>query len=345
MAKEMIASSIRRASRKKAAIATPTLLIITLALILSNCSMPSSIKDRVSRIRGKEPAVEKPVEQESLSEAVDNDKKTSTCCESFREFQYDELIMPGSKKFVIDSGSGSFHFERGKSYYASFVLPYYKGPYQITIKSFIVGMNEKDGFIFSPALIFLDKDFQVTRRIDEELFKFHKGSASRAMDIGQRLEGKIGMTLENKDERYIIIMTYADSLDIKMEEDASESQDPEEEKEEAKDSPGLKEAEETVEKPVTKIEEEAKDPPDLKEKEDGFDIPVMKEKESDVDIPATEEVKSAGDAPAVKEGEGIKIEKGPETDPFSPTWEKLTIPHAPVGRLEIKLDKGGELKE
>src|SRR3990170_1971900 len=61
-------------------------------------------------------------------------KDARICCQSPRNFSYEELKLGDSKMLELDDNSPAFHFDTGKSYFKAFSLPPYAGPYEISVQ-------------------------------------------------------------------------------------------------------------------------------------------------------------------------------------------------------------------
>jgi maltose operon protein len=114
--------------------------------------------------------------------------------------------VPDSRSFTIDESSGSFAFSSGKSYFAAFELPRYSSPYSITIKSYMMGDHMESAYIFLPAVIFMDEKYVVTRML-EDFSVLSKTGFFETSGIRWKFEGKVHVTRENANERYVVILT------------------------------------------------------------------------------------------------------------------------------------------
>ncbi len=131
------------------------------------------------------------------------------CCKGYSEFNYEKLIIPDSKVFWLNEESKAFIFDTGKSYFKAFELPVYSSPYSISIRSYKIGQTAKSFYIFSPAVMFLDERFNVTRFLDKNVFQYHRISLFDFDSAGNAfaLEGEISVVQENARERYMVILT------------------------------------------------------------------------------------------------------------------------------------------
>jgi maltose operon periplasmic protein len=144
-------------------------------------------------------------------------QEASISCAGYREFGYEKLDIPDSKSFWIDKDSKVFGFDTGKSYFKAFELPKYSSPYSILIKSYQMGGSP--AYIFSPAIMFLDERFAVTRFIEKGIFNYTRISLleTSSWETGWAfaLEAKIPITPENANDRYMVILTTDDLINGK----------------------------------------------------------------------------------------------------------------------------------
>jgi maltose operon protein len=139
-------------------------------------------------------------------------QEAPVCCGSYDEFEYEKLALPDSRNFKIDENSQAFVFDTGKSYFKAFELPEYSSPYKISVKSYMMGETVKTGYIFYPAVIFLNAEYEVTRIIETGLFRYAKAGLSETWGPGRKLEGTIHIDRDNSNERYMLILTTEELL-------------------------------------------------------------------------------------------------------------------------------------
>jgi maltose operon protein len=142
------------------------------------------------------------------------------CCKGFEEFEYEKLALPDSRNFKVDETSQAFAFETGKSYFKAFELPGYSSSYMISIKSYMIGDSVKTGYIFYPAVIFLDEDYSVTRMMETGLFHYARAGLSETLGPNRKLEGTINIAPDDGSERYMIVLTTGALLGIREEDEA-----------------------------------------------------------------------------------------------------------------------------
>lgn len=186
------------------------ILILTLATLLSSCSLSSGIKPSSLDIRKEEPGTPRAIEP--LSVLMEAHRNLTICCKSFKEFSYTQLNLPDTKTFKIDKHSKASSFDTGKSFFISFTLPEFSSPYTIKIKSYEQSENLTDSYIFSPVLIFLNKNHQILRKVIRGLFEYTGDVADKPLTPGASLTGKINITHEKKDYRYMIVLTPGKTL-------------------------------------------------------------------------------------------------------------------------------------
>ncbi len=94
-------------------------------------------------------------------------------------------------------------FVTGESYVAWLKLPEYVRPYQITVKSQLAPASG----VFVPMAILLDECCRVTRRFGERHFsKLASGLTA------QHLEGRIAVSNQTREERYVLFFTDASAV-------------------------------------------------------------------------------------------------------------------------------------
>jgi maltose operon protein len=140
--------------------------------------------------------------------------EATVCCSGYSDFNYEKLVIPDTKVFWLNEESKTFVFDTGKSYFKAFELPKYSSPYSISIKSYKIGQTADSFYIFSPAVMFLDERFNVTRLLSRNVLQYHAISLVDfdAAGSARALEGKITVAADNTDERYMIILTTSELL-------------------------------------------------------------------------------------------------------------------------------------
>jgi hypothetical protein len=187
------------------------ILIITAALFLSSCALPAEyIPSIFSNARKEKPPAPEPRTPEPvkpLGLLMEEHRDLIICCRSVKEFYYTRLNLPETKNFKIDKNSRASSFNTGRSFFRSFELPEFSTPYTVSIKSYVQGNNLTEGYIFSPAIILLNEDHQILRTIIRGLFEYTGDGPAKPLSPGAGLIGKIEITHEIKDYRYMIILT------------------------------------------------------------------------------------------------------------------------------------------
>lgn len=135
----------------------------------------------------------------------------------FSEIHYETIDVPSVTSKKIDSNSPIYEFDTGKSYFASFKLPDHSGTYGVEITSYLIGQHIDESYIFSPTILILDKYFNKTRIIKNDVFEYFKPGFSETFKetggIRVSLKGKIIFTNENNADKYMLIYTEKIKLD------------------------------------------------------------------------------------------------------------------------------------
>lgn len=186
------------------------ILIIFASLLFTSCALPTSYIPSAFKTREEKPDTPKPVKPLSL--LMKEHRDLIICCKSFKEFDYARLNLPDSKNFDIDKNSRASSFNTGRSFFMAFALPKSSSPYTVSIESYFQGTSLTEGYIFSPALIFLNEDHQIVRSITRGLFEYNGDESTKPLTAGSGLIAKIDITHEMKDYRYMIILTPGKTL-------------------------------------------------------------------------------------------------------------------------------------
>jgi hypothetical protein len=205
---------LTKGNRNKITWLAARLMIILLGLSLSSCVIPSeyipdSLRDETTPAAKRRPARKTAI---SLDDRMKHHKESSVCCASFKEFNFDKLIENDSINFNIDKESKASTFHGGKSWFASFELPEYGTPYTISIKSYLIGENLNNGYVFSPQIIFLNKDYHIAKTIPCSLFEYTGDVPENSLAPEARLEANLDIGHGQRDYRYMIILTPAKIL-------------------------------------------------------------------------------------------------------------------------------------
>lgn len=142
-------------------------------------------------------------------------KAAGICCQSPRDFSYEELKLGDSKMLELDDNSPAFHFITGKSYFKAFSLPSYAGPYKISVQSYMHGNYIETAHIFVPRLIFLNEKYEVVRATDPHDFRLEQTTLSETWGLRFKLVGSADVSDKNSNEKFFIVMTTAELLQEK----------------------------------------------------------------------------------------------------------------------------------
>lgn len=142
------------------------------------------------------------------------------CCQFFSEFPFEELRPGDSKSFDLNEESPAFVFDTGKSYFKAFRLPPFSAPYQVSVRSYILGNDLRSAYIFIPQALLLNDRYEVVRNIDFRYLKLEKAGFAETVKetwgIMRKLEGHIDMTEENRKECFLVILTTDKLLTAKI---------------------------------------------------------------------------------------------------------------------------------
>ena len=114
---------------------------------------------------------------------------------------YDDELQFNKKEKSIEQLQGlSFEFSTGKSFFSAFELPPYQKGSFVKINSVIIN-GIGGGAALYPALIFLDKDFQIVRRVTEHKIEINTWHVWPTIEFETTL---------NQEERYMVVFTESD---------------------------------------------------------------------------------------------------------------------------------------
>jgi len=146
-------------------------------------------------------------------------QEASICCETMKDFVFESIAIGDSKSFDLNERFPAYLFDTGKSFFKAFALPQSSYPYQVSIKSYMLGGHIKSAYIFYPKVMTLNKDFEVVRSTDPWSFQLQKAgfieTAKQTWGLMYKIEGHISFTEENKAEKYLIILTTDELLRAK----------------------------------------------------------------------------------------------------------------------------------
>lgn len=179
------------------AISSQSILLICLGLVIFGCAAPFNIV--VKQYQG-----------------------APICCTSMSEFQYEMLHIGDSQSFDLNEKSDAFLFATGKSYFKAFELPQGQYPFQVLIKSYIIGDHIASAYIFHPHILTLNEKYDVVRSTDSSSFCFKKSgfweTLKETRGVQRILEGFVSFTEENSNEKYLVILTTESLLQKKIHE-------------------------------------------------------------------------------------------------------------------------------
>jgi maltose operon protein len=153
------------------------------------------------------------------STVIKNYQDATVSCDSMHEFNFESIRIGDSKSFDLDENSPAYVFDTGKSYYKAFVLPQSSCPFQISIRSYMLGDHIDSAYIFFPQALTLNRNHEVVRSTDPLIFQFKKaGFIETLIQTGglmYKIEGQISFTEKNKTEKYLVILTTNELLEAK----------------------------------------------------------------------------------------------------------------------------------
>ena len=153
----------------------------------------------------------------SYEKAVDSLRNSGVCCESIKQFRYDQLSGAEPVSIKLDSSSDAFNFQSGKSFLKAFHLPEKEKPYIIKVTSFTLGESIYKAHIFYPQVALLDDRFDIVRQSVPEDFLLSKaGTKETAFETGGvpvKLEGSF--LVDNPNAKYVLVFTTKKLLDNK----------------------------------------------------------------------------------------------------------------------------------
>lgn len=143
-------------------------------------------------------------------------KEASICCESMEDFEFENIEIGDPKGFDLNEKSSLYLFDTGKSFFKAFALPQSAHPYQVTIRSYMLGDVIKSAYIFFPQAVTLDEDFKVVRSTNPQIFQLQKMGLTETWGLRYKIEGHIYFPEGNKVEKYLIILTTDELLRAKI---------------------------------------------------------------------------------------------------------------------------------
>lgn len=144
----------------------------------------------------------------SREEVLEYIEFTSPCCLSPRDFKYVELTPPQKKFTYLHLGEPVYRFETGKSLFNAFHISQESNtPVEVTIRSITFSDRNTSGSnvvtiaVFRPVVATLNKDYQVVRLFDSEVFRLVRAD----WDTAESYE--FTFTLERPDEVGFVVYT------------------------------------------------------------------------------------------------------------------------------------------
>ncbi len=138
------------------------------------------------------------------------------CCASLADLPVEPLQAGDKKSFDLSDGAPAYRFTTGKSYFRAFALPQGPYPYRVTVRSFLVGDRLKSAYLFFPQLITLDEQRRVVRTTGPGTFSLERADLLETLretgGLGYKLEGGLTFTADNRDERYLVVLTTDELL-------------------------------------------------------------------------------------------------------------------------------------
>ncbi len=152
----------------------------------------------------------------SYGTAVRQFREVPACCTSLAELPLQSIRMGDKESFELGEGAPAFRFETGKSYFRAFALPQGPYPYRVTVSSFLMGNRLKSAYLFSPQLITIDERRRVVRTPGPGSFTLGRAGLIETVQetggLGYKLEGGLTFTADNRDERYLVVLTTDELL-------------------------------------------------------------------------------------------------------------------------------------
>lgn len=144
----------------------------------------------------------------------------SVCCKSMSQVKFETLNIGDSKSFKMNEETDVFLFDTGKSYFKAFEIPQTGYPYHFFIKSYMLGDQIRFAYIFIPYVLTLDEKYHVVRStVPSNLCLKKAGFMETLRESGglmSKLEGFVHFTGENKNEKYIVVLTTESLLQEKI---------------------------------------------------------------------------------------------------------------------------------
>ena len=128
------------------------------------------------------------------------------CCQRYADIPYQPLGEGKEINLTIDHTSPVYSFPEGKSYFAAYRLPENRGSFTLDVSSFFTKT------VFIPQLILLDGNFNITRTIKSDDFKYFEPKLIRAEQYASSLTVDRSHEGNINNELYLLIYTPAEQL-------------------------------------------------------------------------------------------------------------------------------------
>ena len=152
------------------------------------------------------PSSHSSLNQDDAKQGYEALASATLCCQRYADISYQPLGEGKEINLTIDHASPVYPFPEGKSYFAAYRLPENKGSFTIDVSSFFAKS------VFIPQVLLLDGNFNVTRTIKADAFKYLEPKLIRAeqytsaLTVDRSREGNVN------NETYLIIYTPAEQL-------------------------------------------------------------------------------------------------------------------------------------
>lgn len=144
---------------------------------------------------------------ESSHKEVVSQAMLTVCCQKLSEIHYLDLPSETDIQVDVNQLNPAFHFKEGKSYFSAYKLPSTKGSFRVTLTS------EVDKTIFVPRVLLLDGNYQITRILDQSVFKFEPAKLLSNDEISGSFTIDRSSASNRNNETYMLIYTSAADLE------------------------------------------------------------------------------------------------------------------------------------
>lgn len=143
------------------------------------------------------------------NQAVTQLETAKSCCDSLAELPYERFPSDGIVIFDLNDESPGYTFPSGKSFFKAFVLPDWKGPYRINIRSYALGERIDRAHIFYPNLLMLDEQFTVVTELVPKFLPakstFQEAVEENNWGMPARIEGTVW--IDKPEYRFLVVNT------------------------------------------------------------------------------------------------------------------------------------------